>query len=51
LKTTFENDLKEIEGEGSELEEIGRESARMARMRNEIYRDLLNRKKAGLGAS
>jgi len=51
LKTTFENDLKEIEGEGSELEEIGRESARMARMKNEIYRDLLNRKKAGLGAS
>jgi len=43
--------MEEIEREGSELEEIGRETARMARMRNEIFRDLLNRKKAGVGTS
>lgn len=48
MKTEFENDLKEIEREGSELEEIGREGARM---RNEIYEDLLDRKKADEVAS
>ncbi|MHB8422327.1 MAG: hypothetical protein ACYC9S_13775 [Leptospirales bacterium] len=48
MKTTFESDLKEIECDGIELEEIGRESARIARMRNDIYRDLLDEKKVGL---
>ncbi|MEC4682072.1 MAG: hypothetical protein VST70_00080 [Nitrospirota bacterium] len=49
MKTEPENEMEEIEREGLELEEIGREAARMARMRNEIYRDFLDRKKAGLG--
>ncbi|MHB1285584.1 MAG: hypothetical protein ACYCYP_03315 [Leptospirales bacterium] len=51
MKTTVENDLKEIEREGLDLAEIGKEAARLVRMRNEIYRDLPNRKKAVLGAS
>ena len=41
--------MEEIEREGLEAEEIGKEAAKMARMRNEIYCDLLDRKKAGLG--
>jgi|ACXJ01.1.fsa_nt_gi hypothetical protein len=49
LKTEREIDLKIIEFAGLELEEIGQKAARMARVRNEIYEDLLPSKKASLG--
>lgn len=49
MKTEREIDLKIIEFAGLELEEIGQKAARMARVRNEIYEDLLPSKKASLG--
>lgn len=51
MDTTTKKKLEEIEQEGLILQKIGQEAAQIARIKNEIYKDLLRQKKASISVS